>query len=76
MSNVTPHNGPNRLFRYVDPSVLPSYNTVSYLYKDKNLLLINKELFPLLPRHEQQRVWNTGETLIEVATNDFDYFPA
>lgn len=76
MSNVTPHNGPNRLFRYVDPSVLPSYNTVSILNKEKNLLLINRELFPQLPRYEQQRVWNTDQTVIEIATNDFDYFPA
>lgn len=76
MSNVTPQNGPPRLFRYVDPSVLPSYNTVSILIKEKNLLLINKELFPTLPKYEQQRVWNTGDAVIEVATNDFDYFPA
>lgn len=76
MSNVTPQNGPNRLFRYVDPSVLPGYNTVSILDKTKNLLLINRELFPLLPKHEQQRVWNTDQAVIEIATNDFDYFSA
>lgn len=76
MSNVLPHNGPNRLFRYVDPSKMPSYNVVSLLDKKNNLLLINREIFPLLPKHEQQRVWNTDQTVIELATNDFDYFKA
>lgn len=74
MSNVTPHNGPNRLFRYVDPRLLPSPTVVSYLHKDKNLLLINRDLFDQLPRHEKQRVWNTDQTIIEVATNDDGYF--
>ena len=78
MSNVTPHNGPNRLFRYVDPSVMPSYNMVSYLDKERNLLLINRLLFDQLPWYEKARVLNTGETIIEVVTptNDYDYFPA
>lgn len=67
MSNVTPHNGPNRLFRYVDKRLLPGNNVVSYLDKEKNLLLINRELFDLLPWYEKQRVWNTDRTLIEVA---------
>lgn len=76
MSNVTPQNGPNRIFRYVDPSKMPSYNMVSYLDKEQNILLINRELFDQLPRYEQQRVWNTGQKIIEVATNDLDYFQA
>lgn len=76
MSNVTPHNGPNRIFRYVDSSKMPSYNVVSLLDKKTNVLLINRELFDMLPKHEQQRVWNTGDSVIEIATNDFDYFPA
>lgn len=74
MSNVTPHNGPNRLFRYVDPGLLPSPTVVSYLHKDKNLLLINRDLFDKLPRHEKQRVWNTDKIIIEVATTDDGYF--
>ncbi len=74
MSNVTPHNGPNRLFRYVDKRLLPGNNVVSYLYKDKNLLLINRELFDKLPQHEKQRVWNTDQTIIEVVTTNDDYF--
>lgn len=73
MSNVTPHNGPNRLFRYVDSTLLPGYNTVSYLDKEKNLLLINRELFNQLPWYEKQRVFNTDKTIIEVVTTNSDF---
>ena len=57
---------------------MPSYNMVSYLDKERNLLLINRPLFDQLPWYEKARVLNTGETIIEVVTptNDYDYFPA
>lgn len=74
MSNVTPQNGPNRLFRYVDASVMPTHNTVSHLDKKRNLLLINRDLFEQLPRHEKQRVWNTDQILIETTTTPRNYF--
>lgn len=76
MSNVLPQNGPPRLFRYVDATVLPGYNTVSYLDKTNNLLLINRELFEQLPWYEKARIRNTSETLIEVVPTNHDYFAA
>jgi hypothetical protein len=53
---------------------MPSHNTVSHLDKSKNLLLINRDLFDQLPRHEKQRIWNTDQILIEVTTTQPDYF--
>lgn len=55
-----PDNGPARLFRYVEPGVLPS-NVVSIFHEKDNLLIINKGLFDLLSDFDKKQVLRTRE---------------
>lgn len=55
-----PDNGPARLFRYVEPGVLPD-DVICVFHEDDNLLIINRELFELLSDVEKKQVLRTRE---------------
>jgi hypothetical protein len=56
--NICPDDGPPRLWRFVDPGVLPP-EVVATLDKKQNLLTIDRELYDKLPWLEQHIVLRT-----------------
>lgn len=62
-----------RLFRYVDQSELPTYDTVAHLDKKNNLVRINKDLFQHLSEYQKKLVWRMEDALIEAHHLGWNY---
>ena len=58
--NLLPDGGPPRLLRFVDPSTFGTPSVVAVLDPAKNLLLVDKEVFDLLDREDQDRILKTS----------------
>lgn len=62
-----PDNGPPRLVRYVDQSVMPSDTTIAVYDARNNLLLVAHHLFEQLFTEQRERVLRTQAPFIEIA---------
>jgi hypothetical protein len=62
-----PDNGPPRLVRYVDQSVMPSDTTIAVYDARNNLLLVSHHLFEQLFTDQRERVLRTQAPFIEIA---------
>lgn len=60
MFALCPDNGPPRLWRYVDDdATMNEMCLVAVLYKQENILLINRKLFDELPELQRHMVLRT-----------------
>ena len=64
--SLCPDNGLPRLWRFVEPWMLPA-GTLCMLDKKQNLLVINREAFDQLPVLEQHVVLRTQREIIVYA---------
>lgn len=64
MSAFCPEGGLPRLFRYVNHMPLP--NIVAMLFRNENLLLIDREHWDRLDDTTRHRVMRTEEKLLEI----------
>ena len=66
--NLIPDDGrPPRLLRFVDPRTFGTPSVVAVLDPTRNLLMVDKEVFDLLDRQDQDRILKTANLTESVA---------
>jgi hypothetical protein len=63
---LCPDGGPNRTIRWVGPSHMPTEHTVCMLYRETNLLFVNKPLWDTLDRARQLEILRTRSDYVDL----------
>ncbi len=65
-SAVFPPDAPPRVWRFVEPAAMPHPDMVAVLDRARNVQIINRALFEMLDRDEQNRLLRSPHAVVEV----------